>query len=800
VRITSDHHTLSYYAKIYTGYDADNYEVHLSTASNITSSADFNVVLKSRTTPSDSYEHITIDLSAYIGQDVYIAFRHLCDDPDNGYALFLDDVSGLEVVSCPDIDNCVVVVVGDIIDAGNGDFESSDHTVLPPQGWKVFIDGDAGSPGWEWREDAASAHSGTGFIGAYSYRSGVGYISDNWLVTPKVRISSSHHTLSFWVRDWNNVYPDAYEVHLSTASDVTSSSDFDVKIKDLTVPSNSYEQVTIDLSAYIGQDVYIAFRHISDEPDGNYALYLDDVSGLDVISCSDASAPGNTTTPIMGFDDLSKCGDYSTGQSFVSNGYNVDGFKAAVKFSEADIDGYSCSKLNAITIAMYNPLDIELFVQRGDDVIYTKSVSASEIPAQTPVTIMLDSLVSFEGEGDLYIGYITPAYSSGTSPYGIDAGPNVAGGAEVYFGGQWISVTNANNFYIIGHTELTGAIGTFSLYRQHNVRGVPDGDPELIAQELETDSYLDKNLSGGEYCYWLTFNSRELESCSSDTICVFLPYTQTIKAIDDIEKIYGDDDFKIDKAGTDGIVLETTADAEDYFTGFTVPVKLNIISGNSIELTGSESDYNVKILTAGVTRLQAVQEGITGAIDTLLPATPVEFDITVLKRDLYISVDNQTKQRGVNFDPLTLHYNRFYNGDDESDLDDPAPVATCSATPSSPAGDYTIVIHVSLDNNYELIPENGVLHLLDSDKAVNSFTPHDKDLLNDAFMPGYRIKVFNRFGVLIYETKNAQEKEHGWNGRFQDTETLVNPGVYYYILYDDNGKEVRKGSVNVVKK
>ncbi|MDR2651545.1 MAG: choice-of-anchor J domain-containing protein, partial [Prevotellaceae bacterium] len=68
------------------------------------------------------------------------------------------------------------VVLGDIIDAGNGDFEENNL-----EEWKIFLNGD-GTTGWAWRDNllggANHAHSGSGAMRAYSYPAD---ISDNWL-------------------------------------------------------------------------------------------------------------------------------------------------------------------------------------------------------------------------------------------------------------------------------------------------------------------------------------------------------------------------------------------------------------------------------------------------------------------------------------------------------------------------------------------------------------------------------------------------------------------------------------------
>ncbi|PIP54583.1 MAG: hypothetical protein COX07_04555 [Bacteroidetes bacterium CG23_combo_of_CG06-09_8_20_14_all_32_9] len=66
----------------------------------------------------------------------------------------------------------------------------------------------------------------------------------------------------------------------------------------------------------------------------------------------------------------------------------------------------------------------------------------------------------------------------------------------------------------------------------------------------------------------------------------------------------------------------------------------------------------------------------------------------------------------------------------------------------------------------------------------NIFTPDDNSQ-NDLYIPGpYRfvekvdMKIFNRWGKLVFQTDNPDIK---WDGRDIDSKKLVSPGVYYYI-------------------
>ena len=66
-------------------------------------------------------------------------------------------------------------------------------------------------------------------------------------------------------------------------------------------------------------------------------------------------------------------------------------------------------------------------------------------------------------------------------------------------------------------------------------------------------------------------------------------------------------------------------------------------------------------------------------------------------------------------------------------------------------------------------------------------------------MPGFKVQIFNRYGTLIYETKTAEEQELGWNGRNNKGQN-VEPGIYFYILYNSSGKPRIKSSVEVLKR
>ncbi|MEA3504032.1 MAG: gliding motility-associated C-terminal domain-containing protein [Bacteroidota bacterium] len=76
---------------------------------------------------------------------------------------------------------------------------------------------------------------------------------------------------------------------------------------------------------------------------------------------------------------------------------------------------------------------------------------------------------------------------------------------------------------------------------------------------------------------------------------------------------------------------------------------------------------------------------------------------------------------------------------------------------------------------------------------ANAFTP-DGDGVNDVFLQGYKIKVFNKWGVILYEG------DQGWDGTYEGSP--VNSGSYFYLRISDKlGEEINavKGTVSVIR-
>lgn len=147
-------------------------------------------------------------------------------------------------------------------------FEGFEGETFPPAGWLALDeDGDENN----WVQYGWNSYTGMYGVASASWI-GVPVTPDNWLISPQVNISNATHELLFHVvgqdADWS---AENYSVLISTTG--TAVADFTEVYN--AVSTADWEAIAIDLAAYDGQDIYIAFRHhnISDM----YIIVMDDI-------------------------------------------------------------------------------------------------------------------------------------------------------------------------------------------------------------------------------------------------------------------------------------------------------------------------------------------------------------------------------------------------------------------------------------------------------------------------------------------------------------------------------------------
>ena len=359
---------------------SEHFGVAVSTAGN-TSAADFTTIQEwtmtakgatnvpvvgrdGQTRTQGAWYEYTVDLSAYAGQEIWLAIRHFnCTD---WFRLNVDDITLVSIGATPPGPNPPTPPTGNTYD-----FE--DCTM---QGW-TNIDADGDGNNWL----LASTLMGTGYgvntsldmVLSQSYINDVGALTpDNYLVSPsKAQYSQIH----FYACAQDANYPsEHFGVAVSTTNNTSASAFTTIQEWTLTAKSSgvpapgrggqtraqgTWREYTVDLSAYAGQQIWVAIRHFNCTD----MFYLD----VDDITLS-SSSKGVSDAPQIQYYKVyrTNCGNngpynssntttiatQQTGSSYIDNTWQSLGF-GSYKFGVS----YVTTEGNESNIIWSNCLD-----------------------------------------------------------------------------------------------------------------------------------------------------------------------------------------------------------------------------------------------------------------------------------------------------------------------------------------------------------------------------------------------------------------------------------------------------------
>lgn len=195
---------------------------------------------------------------------------------------------------------------------GSATFSADFESGLPGT-WSVLdLDGLSPRPeislaaGWQTRNDYNDSTNTVMVSPSWYVTPGV---SNDWLITPQITLGTNT-CLSWYAYSQDQFYPESYEVRISTSAPDTAG--FFAHPALLMVEEENHAPIfrSLNLSAYAGQQVYIAFRHTSDD---QFVLVLDEVSTTEV-SALDAGVylldnpGGNASDTVDGGDTLTVSG------------------------------------------------------------------------------------------------------------------------------------------------------------------------------------------------------------------------------------------------------------------------------------------------------------------------------------------------------------------------------------------------------------------------------------------------------------------------------------------------------------
>ncbi len=184
--------------------------------------------------------------------------------------------------------------------AGWSKWNEAPFTIDPWTHWTVR---DSGSSLPGLTSATAKSHSGVKSIGVSWWASidtnGVdtSNTSDAWLVSKRIRVWNSAAYLSYWMAlgGGSQNYRDSVQIWVSTVDSTPSSFTNYIETITGTGPYGEFNQNFVPLDAFVGQNVWVAFRYYMDCTIDGYFVNLDDIEvannpiGIQTI---------NTETPI----------------------------------------------------------------------------------------------------------------------------------------------------------------------------------------------------------------------------------------------------------------------------------------------------------------------------------------------------------------------------------------------------------------------------------------------------------------------------------------------------------------------
>jgi hypothetical protein len=162
-------------------------------------------------------------------------------------------------------------------------YEGFEGDSFPPAGWLVTGSGTSFTPPIVWTK---TGQSNTGNWAAYMtrYNIGTGNTSQDWLITPQISVSSFNDKLFFSSRTTlAGNQGTLYQVRVSTNSNPANLNNFTIiqqyTENEINTTYNVFKENSIDLDAFAGQNIHIAFVRVHTQPTtlGGDRWVLDDI-------------------------------------------------------------------------------------------------------------------------------------------------------------------------------------------------------------------------------------------------------------------------------------------------------------------------------------------------------------------------------------------------------------------------------------------------------------------------------------------------------------------------------------------
>ncbi|AXG72785.1 T9SS C-terminal target domain-containing protein [Flavobacterium arcticum] len=551
--------------------------------------------------------------------------------------------------------------------------EDFEDATFPANCWSTFRGTNNLGTSEDWKRITSDTYNGSEGTAYVQYENVSGGLAEDWLVTPGIVLPETGGTIELKFQesqDYSSDYDGEYYIKIATSNPTDHNSYTTVINYGESDFSNSYSERTVDLTAYEGQTVYVAFVMQQDDGDN---WYIDDISITEVAPplyapVATAATSITTTGFTANWNAVDDATSYRLDVTTQTEGTDLSDLIIS-EYVEGDNPG------NNKAIEIYNgtgsSVDLSQYaISRGNDTKYLLSgtlangatyvVASNGASAATlaAADVLLpyssaNTAVYFTGSEDvnLYKNFILiDKVGAGNEDVTLRRKATVMGPSTSYSNSEWDSYPVDNVDDLGSHTSEGGTTTSFVTgYEDLNVGDVTSY--EVTGLEDDTDyKYVVRAVSVSE----TSANSNEIEVTTA------------------VENVWNGDAWTAGSAPAiiDAAIIEGAYNtAEDgTFTAATLIINeggsLVIASGDNITITGAvvnNIDASAFIVENNANLIQVNNVENTGDIQ-------VQKNSSALYRlDYSLWSAPVTGQNLLAFSPQTLT-NRFYDYDESTDL------------------------------------------------------------------------------------------------------------------------------------
>ncbi len=330
------------------GYD-EYFSLYIG-GENAVAESDFSL-LGGMTLSNSTYQNVEVDLSSYAGQTICFAWRH--HNCTGGYYIRLD---AIEVYYEKLVDSNI------ILDQG---FETSHN---------AFTTYDADNDGKNFtrvnNEGLASSGNYAMFSASFDTATWENIDTDNWLISKAIEIPAAPDAtyLSFDAVSIMDMH-DSYEVYVGTSADPEEMTTLIYKAD----AAGSWQTKTLNLTAFAGKTIYIAFRHI----------------------CSDGMILGIDNVKVFSYEREQEYMVYFkdtysnkiVGMNRYVKGAVVDGFPTAPEY-----DDYACAYWNYNDTPITKDTTINSVYKLRGDLTFDDEITAGDAVKLLRIIVQLEQM------------------------------------------------------------------------------------------------------------------------------------------------------------------------------------------------------------------------------------------------------------------------------------------------------------------------------------------------------------------------------------------------------------------------